>query len=189
MLPSRVWTGWPVWGQNLWESNGVYCWGCAPEGKRSHVSKWTFKEGWTEERRGELRLSKQPAALMVLDRGTFSLSTQQRKQTQYRGGVNPRRKWASFAWAPALRPGSFTDYRSCDVSFAIWSPLTPSLSSQKWTLRGGSRNNFIHICVRHEHIGFCLLNLWLTFLRVIKSCAYEWTEQSKDTRPHPAAIP
>lgn len=88
-----------------------------------------------------------------------------------------------------LRPGSLTDYRSCDVSFAIWSPLTPSLSPQKWTLRGGSSNNFIHICVRHEHIGFCLLNLWLTFLRVIKSCVYEWTAQSKDTRPHPAAIP
>lgn len=46
------------------------------------------------------------------------------------------------------------------MSLSPFDPLLPRVyPPQKWTLRGGSSNNFIHICVHHEHIGFCLLNL------------------------------
>lgn len=194
MLPSRVWTGWPVFGQK----SRMACVVDAerPRAKESmlvneHLRKPEMKkEG--EESSGSLNTLQ---GWWFLERGTFSLSTQQHKQTQSQRRSKPVEKMGPRL--PELRlgwPGSITDYRSCDVSFPIWScvippPINPPLP-KKWILWGGSSNNFIHICVHHVRAGFCLLNLWLTFLSVIKSSVYEWTSTEQGhTQPHPAAMP
>lgn len=57
--------------------------------------------------------------------------------------------------------------------------LPPHHLSKKWMVRWGNCNHFIHICVHHVCLGFCLLNLWLTFLRVITPCM--WTRHRART--------